>query len=159
MSVRSFSSVLAVLLSSAALSACLTPHVRPAPSRAVVQARANRDIKPAPCTPSDVSTVSPVMVGFGFDEAVVGEAANDRLRVAARWLVCNPGVETVILPTADGRGDKAHLDDLASHRAQATVDALRTLGATNAVLHIVPRGGEDPVKTPHLVIQASGRGW
>lgn len=159
MSVRSLSSALIVLIGCAALSACLTPRVRPAPSKAVAQARASRNAKPAACMPTDLSAISPLLVGFGFDDGSMPDAGRERLQVAARWLICNPGVEAVILPAADNRGDAKHQDDLAQQRAQATVDALRGLGATSAVLHTIARGGQDPVKTPHLVIQASGRGW
>jgi len=100
-----------------------------------------------------------VHVGFPFEGAEVPVAGQKVLAEAARWLACNPGVEATIVPTGDGHGDAAHLNDLATRRAQATVETLRTLGATAVVLHITPRDGADPISTPHLVIQADSRGW
>ncbi len=160
MSRRALFPALAVsLISAAALSACLTPHVKPTLSQAVVEARAAAAAKPAACPSSDVSTISPVEVGFGFDEATVPEAAHKRLAAAAQWLVCNPHVEAVIQPDADRHGDAAHQNDLAQRRGQAVVDALRSLGARDAVIRLLPRGGADPVTAPHLLISAKGRGW
>lgn len=150
----------AVLLAAAlALAGCLTPHATPNPSAAILEARAGAVAKPATCTPGGLDAISPVQVGFPFDDAQVPAAGQNRLAAATRWLLCNPGVEVSILPSADNHGDEAHQNDLAKRRAQATVDTLRAQGATAAVLHIAPRDGADPIATPHLVIQASGRGW
>jgi peptidoglycan-associated lipoprotein len=160
MSHRPAISALAVsLICAAALSGCLTPHVKPVLSQAVIQARAGASAKPAACPSSDLSTISPVEVAFGFDEATVPEAGHRLLEAAARWLVCNPHVEVVIQPDADNHGDAAHLADLAQRRGQAVMDELRTLGAKDAVMRLLPRGGADPVSAPHLVISAKGRGW
>src|SRR5258707_14491412 len=89
------------LICAATLSGCLTPPAKPAPSPAIVQARAGQGAKPAACVASDVATVSPVDVGFGFEGAQVDEVALRRLTKAADWLKCNPGVEVVIKPAAD----------------------------------------------------------
>jgi outer membrane protein OmpA-like peptidoglycan-associated protein len=147
------------LVSAAALSGCLTPHAKPTLSQAVVQARAGAGAKPAACPSSDVSTVSPLEVAFGFDEATVPEVGHKRLADAARWLACNPQVEVVIRPDADRHGDAAHQNDLAQHRAQAVSADLRSLGAKDAVIHMLARGAADPVSAPHMVIAAKGRGW
>ncbi|MBS0334279.1 MAG: hypothetical protein JSS35_16040 [Proteobacteria bacterium] len=159
MSIRGLTTFATLLACAFALSACLTPHAQPKPSPAVLEARGRVGAKPAACAPGGLDAISPVQVGFPFDDAQMPDAGARRLAAAARWLSCNPGVEVAILPSADNHGDTAHQDDLAQRRAQATVATLRDLGATAAVLHITRRGGADPIATPHLVIEASGRGW
>jgi outer membrane protein OmpA-like peptidoglycan-associated protein len=151
--------LIVTLACASALSGCLTPRVQPPVSQAVAQARAGAGAKPAACAAAPLETVSPTVVGFAFDEATIPEAGQAPLAAAARWLACNPGVEVVILPDADNHGDAAHLNDLAQRRAQAVAERLRTLGATAATLRILPRRAPDPVTTPHLVINAQGRGW
>ena len=149
----------ATLLCAVALSSCLTPAARPQPSPAVLQARAAAGHKAAACKPGGLEAISPVDVGFGFDDAEVSETGQTRLAAAAAWLACNPGVEVVISPDADNHGDAAHLADLAQRRAKAVEARLRSLGATAAVIRLLPRGGADPVTAPHLVVNAQGRGW
>jgi outer membrane protein OmpA-like peptidoglycan-associated protein len=153
------SALAATLLCATTLCGCLTPHVQPTLSQAVIQARARAGVEPAPCASSDLSTVSPVEVAFGFDEATVPEVGHQRLALAARWLVCNPHVPVVIRPDADRHGDAAHQNDLASRRAQAVNDELRSLGAKDPIIQIVARGAPDPMTAPHMVITAKGRGW
>jgi outer membrane protein OmpA-like peptidoglycan-associated protein len=149
----------ASLVCATALSGCLTPHVKPALSQAVVQARAGAGAKPAACPAGDLATISPLVLGFGFDEATVAEMDHKSLAAAALWLTCNPHVEVTIAPDADRHGDAAHLDDLARRRGQAVLDELRSLGAKDAVIHLLPRAAADPVSAPHLLISAKGRGW
>jgi outer membrane protein OmpA-like peptidoglycan-associated protein len=141
------------------LSGCLTSPAKPPPSPAVLQARAGQGAKPAACAASDLATVSPVDVGFGFEDAQVGEVALRRLTKAADWLKCNVGVEVVIKPAADNHGTPAHQEQLAHARATAVVEQLRALGATQAVIRTLAVGAADPVTAPHLVIAAQGRGW
>jgi outer membrane protein OmpA-like peptidoglycan-associated protein len=160
MTPRARISALAVsLVCATALSACLTPHVKPTLSQAVVQARAAAGAKPPACPSSDVSTISPVEVAFGFDEATVPEVGHRRLAAAATWLTCNPRVPVVIRPEADRHGDAVHQNDLAGRRAQAILDELRSLGAKDAVIQILARDAPDPVSAAHLAIVAKGRGW
>ena len=160
MSSRTLFPVLATsLIAATALSGCLTPHVQPALSQAVVQARAGAGAKTSACPSSDLATISPVEVAFGFDEATVPEPGHIALADAAKWLTCNPRAEAVIQPDADNHGDAAHLTDLASRRAQAVQDELRSLGAKDTAIRILARGAPDPVSAPHLVISAKGRGW
>lgn len=148
---------LALCACAAAVSGCTTPRAEPKPSSAVVEARARLHATAAACLPG--ADISPVTVAFAFDEATVTEDGQRNLQAAVKWLACNPGVETVILPEADAHGDDAHLAGLASQRAQAAQDMLRTLGAKEGVVRIVARGKPDPVTGPHLVIRAVGRGW
>jgi outer membrane protein OmpA-like peptidoglycan-associated protein len=160
MSPRTVISALAVSLAcAAALSGCLTPHVQPALSQAVVQARAGAGAKPAACPSSDLATISPVEIAFGFDEATLPEVGHSRLADAARWLACNRQVPVVIAPAADRHGDAAHQADLASRRAQAVEGDLRSQGAKDAVIQTLAAGAPDPMTAPHLVINARGRGW
>src|SRR5436305_6874435 len=67
------------------LSGCLTPHVQPALSKAVLQARAGAGAKTAACAPGDLASSSPMDVGFGFDDATITEAGQPRLAAAAPW--------------------------------------------------------------------------
>jgi outer membrane protein OmpA-like peptidoglycan-associated protein len=150
---------LAALLLSASLAGCTTQHITPPPSQAVQQARQARTVKPAACAPGGLAAISPVELSFGFDDAKLSELGQQGLAAAARWLACNPGVAVVILPEADHHGDDAHLAALASGRAKAAQDQLRALGATAPTIHMLARGAADPVSEPHLVINATGRGW
>jgi outer membrane protein OmpA-like peptidoglycan-associated protein len=160
MSLRTSLPALAVaLICAPALSGCLTPQIEPAPSAAVVQARAGAGVKAGACTPGGLEAISPVEVGFGFDDATITDVGQRRLTAAASWLSCNPGVEVVIKPDADNHGDPAHLKDLAGRRAQAVADRLRALGATAAVIRLLPRGEAGSATAPHLLINAEGRGW
>ena len=162
MSRRARLSALAVSLACAtALSGCLTPHVQPTLSSAVVEsrARAGAAAKAAACQIGGLEAISPVDMAFAFDEAAISEEGRLHVAAAARWLACNPGVEVVIKPDADNHGEPPHLQELAQQRAQATLAALRDLGAKDAVVHTLGRNGADPVAAPHLVINAQGRGW
>lgn len=146
------------LACAAALSGCLTPRVKPTPSAAVIQARAAEGSKANACALGDLASVSPINVAFGFGETKLDNLALRRVAKAADWLKCNAGVEVVILPAADAHGTAAQQQDLASVRAKAVVDQLRALGA-QPVIRILAAGKPDPVTTPHLVIEAQGRGW
>jgi outer membrane protein OmpA-like peptidoglycan-associated protein len=161
MSTRTLLHALAcALICAPVLAGCTTPRVQPEPSAAVLQARANAAAhKAAACTPGGLDAISPVDVGFGFDDAELSDPGQRRLAAAVAWLGCNPGVEVVILPDADNHGDAAHLADLAQKRALAVQARLRSLGATATVIRLLPRGAADPVTGPHLVINAQGRGW
>jgi outer membrane protein OmpA-like peptidoglycan-associated protein len=152
-------SALAAILLTASLTGCLTPHVKPPPSQAILQARAARAAKPAACAAGGLEAISPLDAAFAFDDAAVTEVGQKRLAAAAQWLACNPAVEVVIKPDADSHGDAAHMNELAQHRAQAVADQLRSLGASTAVIRLLPRNGADPVTEPHLLINAIGRGW
>ena len=151
--------VAASMICATTLSGCLTPPAKPAPSAAILQARAGQGAKPAACAVADLATVSPVNVGFAFENAQVDEVAQRRLTTTADWLKCNPGVEAVIKPAADSHGTPAHQEQLAQARAAAVVEQLRAQGATQAVIRTLAVGAADPVTAPHMVIEAQGRGW
>lgn len=148
----------ASLLCATMLAGCLTPHVKPVPSRAAAEAEKRAGLRASGCAAGDLGSVSPVEMDFAFDDATVTEMGQRRLAAAARWLACNPATPVVILPDADNHGDPRHLDDLAQRRALAAQAQLRSLGATG-VVHLLARGAADPVSGAHLVIDAKGRGW
>jgi len=156
---RALLSGLALAALSFGLSGCLTPHIQPPPSAAVAEARAAAGAKAGACKPGGLDQVSPLNADFVFDEAEISPPGVRRLADAARWLACNPGVEVVIKPDSDNRGEEPHLNALAQARAKAVADKLQELGATGATLRILARGGADPVTAPHLLINATGRGW
>src|SRR5437879_7965418 len=122
--------VVASMICATTLSGCLTPPAKPAPSAAILQARAGQGAKPAACAVADLATLSPVNVGFGFEDTQVDEVAQRKLTTAADWLKCNPGVEVVIKPAADSHGTPAHQEQLAHARATAVTGPPRAPGAT-----------------------------
>jgi outer membrane protein OmpA-like peptidoglycan-associated protein len=156
---RALVSGLALAALSLGLSGCTTPRITPPPSAAIVEARAAVGVKAAACKPGGLDQISPLDADFAFDNAEITPLGGRRLADAARWLACNPGVEVVIKPDSDNRGEAAHLNALSEARAKAVADKLRELGATGPTLHILARGAADPVTTPHLLINATGRGW
>ena len=160
MSIRYLPPALALLPTAAALGGCMAQHVPPVPSEAVAQALAAAKTEAtATCAPGGLDAISPLQVGYHYDAADIPPTGQKRLADAAAWLKCNPGVEATGIPSADNHGDGKHMNELATQRAQATVEALRKLGATAVILHITPRDGADPLTTRHLVIRADGRGW
>lgn len=156
---RSFSAVAVGLICATALTGCLTPRAKPAPSAAILEARARMTAKPSACPTEGLDAISPVSVGFAFDDPAITTAGQVRLTAAARWLACNPTIEAVVQPDADHHGPPAHLDELAQQRGQAVQSQLRALGANANVVRLLARGGADPVKGPHMLIVAEGRGW
>jgi len=156
---RAFSVLAAGLLCATALSGCFTPRVKPAPSPAILDARARVGAKAAACPTEGLDAVSPVAVGFAFDDGAITPAAQTRLAAAAKWLSCNPGVEAVIQPDADHHGSDAHMNELAQQRAAAVQTQLRALGAAATVIRTLPRGAKDPVTAPHMVLLVEGRCW
>jgi len=153
-----FPCLAAGLICATTISACVTPRAKPVPSAAVQEARARVGVKANPCAVGDLASVSPVTVGFGFQETTLDETAQRNLAKAADWLKCNAGVEVAILPGADAHGTAAKQRDLAAARAKVVVDQLRTLGV-QSVVRTVAADAPDPVTAPHLVILAQGRGW
>jgi outer membrane protein OmpA-like peptidoglycan-associated protein len=139
------------------LAACTT-RVKPAPSPAIVAARAGAGHKPAACGADQLADISPTAATFGFDVADLSEAGRQRLARAAAWLKCNPAAEAVILPSAQSRGKPDHEKELAVRRGEAVKAALRALGVQND-LQIAAPGAPDPLSVQHLVIQAADRGW
>ena len=156
---RRHAAALLALCAPLALSACLTPRARPAPSAAIVEARKGVGKKVVPCQASQLADVSPALASFPFDDSLLDEEGQQALRDVAGFLACHPQTAVVVLPSADKHGDAAHQKELASRRAQAVLAALRDDGATKAVVHMLAVGAADPETAPHIVINAAGRGW
>ena len=147
------------LAAAALLSGCMTPQVKPATSQAVLDARAHRDAPPSEaCPATPLSEVSPVTVGFPFDESGLSEPVANTLVGAARWLGCHPAVAVVIRPEADGHGAAAEQDALARARAATASNYLTTHGIAAARIRVLARGQADPTGS-HFLVRAEGRRW
>ncbi|MFL5298452.1 MAG: OmpA family protein [Phenylobacterium sp.] len=156
---RRLAAPVVLCLAAAALAGCLTPHAKDTPSPAVLAARAGAGAKAQPCQVGKLADVSPALATFPFDESQLDEDGAKAVSKVAAWLACNPGVQVVVLPSADNHGDAAHRKDLASRRGQAVLAALRADGATGAVIRMMAVGAADPLSEPHVLIRAAGRGW
>jgi outer membrane protein OmpA-like peptidoglycan-associated protein len=152
---------LPILLAIAAvlpLGGCLTPHAKPGPSAAVVEARKGEGRKTLTCQ-ATLADVSPSLASFPFDASLLDEEGTRQVSAVAAWLACHPGTPVVITPSAERHGTPEHQKDLAGRRAQAVLAALRADGASSTVVHALALGAADPLTGPHVVIQAQGRGW
>jgi len=156
---RRLAAALVALAAPLALSACLTPKAKPPPSAAIVEARKGVGQKAPPCAATQLTDVSPAMASFPFDDSLLDEEGQRAVRGVAQFLSCHPGIQIVVLPSADKHGDDAHQKDLVGRRAQAVLAALRADGAASATVHMLAPGAADPVSAPHVVINAVGRGW
>jgi len=156
---RPFASALVLLAAAPALGGCLTPKVKVAPSRAVLEARKGVGEKAKACQVGALTDVSPALASFGFDETTLDVEGQRTIDRVAAWLACHPGTPVVVLPGGDNHGAAQHQKDLALQRGQAAVAALRAAGATAAVIHVLAPSAPDTLTGPHLVIQAAGRDW
>ena len=149
----------AVSTAALALSGCITPHSTAQVSQAVLDARAHRDVEVEPdCATIPLSSVSPVFVGFAFEESDLTALTTPTLEKPARWLACHPGVPAVIKPSADNHGEAAAQDVLARRRAQSVYAYLQAHGVAASRIRILARDQADP-GGEHLLIRAEGRGW
>ena len=150
---------LAVPIAAVGLAGCFTPSVKPELSQAVIDARARRAAPQPPRCPADpVSSVSPITVGYAFNDSELTAAMSTSLDAPARWLGCHPGVAAVILPDADGHGAPAEQDALARRRAEAVRSYLVAQGVAANRIQILPRGAEEP-RGEAVLIRAEGRRW
>jgi outer membrane protein OmpA-like peptidoglycan-associated protein len=151
--------VLAGLATMAALAGCTTPHAKPATSQAVQDARAHRDEPTAArCPSSTLAQVSPLQLGFPFNDATRTEPMVEPIAGAARWLVCHPATPVVIRADSDGHGTAAEQDQLARQRAEVARDGLAARGVAADRIRILGRGAADPTGDVFLV-RAEGRRW
>jgi outer membrane protein OmpA-like peptidoglycan-associated protein len=147
------------LAAAGALAGCMTPHVRPQLSQAVIDARAHRDTPVAQaCPPDALSAVSPVMVGFAFDDSEVTESMRLPLAAPAKWLACHPATPAVIKPDADSHGADADQDALAKARAEGVRAYFVSQGVAADRITILRRGATEPAGAVFL-IRAEGRRW
>jgi outer membrane protein OmpA-like peptidoglycan-associated protein len=148
-------------LTFAPLGGCLTNTAKPQVSQAVMDARAHVHVPSAdPCaaqqTPLD--QVSPVTVGFAFNDAAMPELAGHPLVSATHWLVCHPAMRVVIKPDSDTLGTPADRDALARRRGQAVYAYLTSQRVAPPRINVLPRGAAEP-SGEHLLVLAEGRRW
>lgn len=147
------------LAAAGALAGCMTPHVKPKLSQAVVEARAHRDAPVAAACPEDALTaVSPVLVGFAFNESEMTDSMRRPLATSARWLACHATTPAVIKPDADGHGADTVQDALAQARAEGVKAYLVAQGVAADRITVLRRGATPPVGAIFL-IRAEGRRW
>jgi peptidoglycan-associated lipoprotein len=143
----------------AMLAGCMTPQVHPTLSQAVIDARARRDAPAAPACPQDaLADVSPVMVGFPFDEAKLAAYVAQPLAPAAQWLACHPAISVAIRPDGDGHGAPAAQDALARARAEAVTNYLVARGVAAPRISVLARGAAES-GGQYFLIRAEGRRW
>lgn len=147
------------LAAALALTGCLTPHSRPQVSQAVLDARAKRNLHaPTPCQSLPLSGVSPVSVGFAFEEGKLGPITRPNLDPAVEWLACHPAALAVIKPDSDNHGTEAEQNALARDRGQAVAAYLQQHGIAAGRVRLLTRTEAEP-PGEHLLILAEGRRW
>lgn len=150
----------ALTIVAVALAGCMAPRFKEHPSEAILQARAHRDVPPAPaCTSTDVSAISPVSAEFPFDDATLAEEGRTALEAAMPWIICHPDTPIVIKPAADSHGTAQEQADLAQRRAETVRTYLIGHGVASARITALALNAAEPAGPPHLVILAEGRRW
>ncbi|CAN7269297.1 OmpA family protein [Phenylobacterium sp. LjRoot219] len=154
-----FRLVAAWLAAAVVLAGCTTSEIQPQPSQAVAEVHARRATAAGPvCPQTPLNAVSPVMVGFAFNDTDLTEAMSQPLIDSAQWIACHPAIRVVIKPDSDTHGTPADQDSLARRRAERVRDYLTTHGVAADRIQILPRGQAAPVGEIVLV-NAEGRRW
>lgn len=150
----------AALAATAVLAGCATAQrVDPQLSQAVAEVRARRDAPAAPACPQDaLNAISPVNVGFAFNDTELTAAMGQPLIAAAQWIACHPATPVAIQPEADTHGTPLEQDTLARRRAERVRDYLTRHGVAAERVEILPRGQGAPAGQVFL-IRAEGRRW
>jgi outer membrane protein OmpA-like peptidoglycan-associated protein len=148
------------LAAATALTGCMTPRVHPTPSKAVIAARAHKDVEIAQANACPDASVRP-RVGFGFDDATLKDVAMEPLDEAAEALTCHPELQAVIVGGADQHGTEAERRKLAQDRVQTVIDYLHAKGvAPERLKSEVALDGKPPAgDAQHMVVMAEGRRW
>jgi peptidoglycan-associated lipoprotein len=148
------------LAAATALAGCTTPRVHPTPSRAVMEARAHKDVEVAQANACPDASVRP-RVGFGFDDASLKDVAMEPLETAAAALACHPDLKAVVVGGADQHGTEADRRKLAQARAQAVIDFLHAKGiASERMTSQVALDDKPPAgDAGHMIVMAEGRRW
>lgn len=150
---------LAGIPAAAMLAGCMTHHVKPQLSQAVLDARAHRDAPTGPtCPQAPLTELSGVLVGFPFDDSALPPDVGQSLATPIQWLTCRPAAPVVIRPDADGHGTPAAQDALARARADAVLGYLTGRGVAATRIRILSRGEAEPADE-HFLIRAEGRRW
>jgi peptidoglycan-associated lipoprotein len=152
-------SAAALLLAGSTLAGCLTAHENPQVSRAVLDARAHLDAPAAAdCPQTTLQAISPLSVGFAFNETALPDLIGAPLPAAPRWLSCHPQTPVVIKPDADNHGADAERDVIARKRGEAVRDYLVANGVAAERIRLLPRDAAEPAGE-HLLVLAEGRRW
>jgi outer membrane protein OmpA-like peptidoglycan-associated protein len=154
------SPALLALAAALGLSGCITHRVTPTLSRAVIDARAHKDVtdaRNAACAP----LASPMRIAFAFGEPQLSELATPAVESVGQQLACHPGVAAVVAGRADGHGTPQEQLKLAADRANAVAAALKARGvsAGRISLDIQPDAKPPTGDATHLVVMAEGRRW
>ncbi|MDB5418167.1 MAG: OmpA family [Phenylobacterium sp.] len=147
--------VLAAFAAAAGLGGC-THSVDATLSRAVVDARAHRDVTHTAACPA---LSSPVSVGFAFSESSLNELAAPALESAGLQLTCHPQVSALIVGQSDGHGTDAEQRQLAQTRAEAVAQDLRGRGIVAGRLQTQVQGTAPEGDAGRLIVLAEGRRW
>jgi outer membrane protein OmpA-like peptidoglycan-associated protein len=139
-----------------ALAGCVTHASRPDVSRAVLDARAHRNVeKVTACG----ALASPVAVGFAFAEPALSELATPALEAAGQQLACHPDAAVLVIGQADLHGTAAEQHALAQARAEAVAKDLRARGVAAARIQVQAEGNPPADDPRRLVVLAEGRRW
>jgi outer membrane protein OmpA-like peptidoglycan-associated protein len=148
-----------LLAATLALSACVTHRVEPTLSRAVIDARARKDVPTAASVCGPLS--SPASVGFGFGEAALSDLATPAVEQAAQQLACHPQIGAIVAGRGDGHGTAQEQLKLAGDRANAVAAALKARGVAAGRISLdISADAKPPAgDAAHLVVMAEGRRW
>jgi outer membrane protein OmpA-like peptidoglycan-associated protein len=138
------------------LAGCVTHASKPVLSRAVLDARAHRDVdRTAVCG----ALTSPVSVGFAFGEPALSELAIPALEGAGQQLACHPEAAVLVVGQADGHGTPAEQHQLAQARTEAVAQDLRARGVAAGRIQTQVEGDLPAGDARRLVVLAEGRRW
>lgn len=142
----------------AALGGCMTPRVKPAPSPAVLEARARaaqaRAHPASLCVGVRLDPAVPLVVPFGYEKDELTEAGRDALDDAAAWLICNPAAFAALTGEGDPTGTDESRKAIAARRVVAVRAYLIAHGVAAGRLPAAP-----PASGQVLSVVARGRGW
>lgn len=147
-----------LVLLAAAVGVCgCTTRVKPTPSKAVLEARAHKNV----ATEIELcgELTSPVSIGFGFGDGELSELAVPAVDQARQALACHPDAAAVIVGQADGHGTDQEQAKLAADRAKAVAEALQGRGIDPSRLKTQILGSAPKGDATHLLILAEGRRW
>jgi outer membrane protein OmpA-like peptidoglycan-associated protein len=136
----------------------MTPRIKPAPSPAILEARARAALARAHpaslCAGVRLDPAAPVMVPFGYEKDELTEAGRDALDAAAGWLICNPAASAAITGESDPTGTEEARKAVAAKRVVAVRAYLVAHGVAAVRLPAIP-----PASGQVLSVIARGRGW
>lgn len=143
---RLFAVLSLVLIASAG---CARRSVKaPPPAEPVTRTEAPvKTETPAPAPPAETAAFTPVSAYFGYDSAVLDDAARSALDAAARALRAAPATRVVIEGHCDERGTVEYNQALGERRADAARAYLEAAGVERSRMRTVSYGKERPFVT------------